>query len=78
MMFPKDKKVRLKGKALQQLYAKVMERDECCCHECGSFHNVEIHHIKFKSQGGSDSLENLVCLCQEHHASRHGINIIKH
>jgi 5-methylcytosine-specific restriction endonuclease McrA len=32
------------------------------CEKCGR-HTVNIHHILFKSQGGSDEPENLIALC---------------
>ena len=30
-----------------------------------------VHHIKFKSQGGKDEIENLMALCREHHEDAH-------
>ncbi|MCB0422307.1 MAG: HNH endonuclease [Bdellovibrionales bacterium] len=32
---------------------------------------IEIHHIRPLHLGGSDNLENLVTLCQEHHRCLH-------
>ena len=37
---------------------------------CGKT-NIEIHHIIYRSQGGSDEPDNLVCLCREHHIEAH-------
>lgn len=32
----------------------------------------EIHHIKFKSHGGTDDVENLIALSPDEHARAHG------
>ena len=34
----------------------------------------EIHHIRFRSEGGKDILENLVALCKNCHDKAHGKN----
>ena len=34
---------------------------------------VDIHHIKFKGQGGSDEYVNLIALCRSCHQKAHGI-----
>ena len=36
---------------------------------------VWIHHIVFKSQGGSDEADNLVALCLVCHGKRHNLNL---
>lgn len=77
----KVKRIRLKGKALQQLFARVLERDEYTCQniDCpGGFHIDIPHHIKFKSQGGEDTEENLITYCRHCHSLAHGIKVIKH
>jgi len=40
------------------------------CEICGK-KAVDIHHIKFRSQGGKDEIENLVGLCRLHHERAH-------
>ena len=74
-MFPKKKRIRLKGEALRKLFQSVAERDEYCCHDCGSHLNIEIHHVEFKSQGGNDEESNMITLCRVCHGQRHGIKI---
>lgn len=32
---------------------------------------LQLHHIKYRSRGGSDRPENLVLLCAAHHADEH-------
>jgi len=34
----------------------------------------EIHHVKFRSAGGKDILENLVAICKNCHDKAHGKN----
>lgn len=31
----------------------------------------DIHHIKFRSQGGTDDVSNLIALCRKHHDEAH-------
>lgn len=66
------KKERQKEKRLQQLenrshYQIVCEqvdyRDGGHCVQCGTYFNIEHHHIRFRSQGGKDDIENIVSLC---------------
>lgn len=49
----------------------VRERDGNRCRVCAETRAVEVHHIKFRSQGGGHDPENLVCLCAECHAAVH-------
>jgi len=48
---------------------KVIDRDRGCyfCNS-SSFH---LHHIVYKSHGGDDIPENLICLCKHHHDMVH-------
>lgn len=39
--------------------------------ECCSCVAVDIHHIKFKSRGGSDQIDNLIALCRNCHELSH-------
>jgi len=32
---------------------------------------VDIHHVKFKSQGGTDDVDNLIGLCRSCHIKHH-------
>lgn len=58
----------------------VLERDEYTCQDpdCpGGFPLDPPHHIIFKSQGGEDTMENLITYCRHCHGKRHGLNYIK-
>ena len=47
-------------------------RDKYTCQCCGKKNcRVEAHHIVFRSKGGSDTLENLVTLCEDCHKAIH-------
>lgn len=41
------------------------------CFACGYTHFLDIHHIKHKTTGGSDRIDNLVVLCPNHHKEWH-------
>lgn len=51
--------------------AYVRDRDGYRCRVCGSSEKLEVHHIRFRSQGGSDAPSNLVCLCHGCHGRLH-------
>ena len=61
--------IRLKrgSKAYKDLQKAVLERDNCTCQECGGYTEAPPHHTEKISQGGSDTLDNMVCLCVECH-----------
>ena len=66
-------KIRLKGKKLHDLYNLVYDRDGGKCFICGKYieRGTPPHHIKYRSQGGEDVMENLVMLCNECHRKVH-------
>jgi hypothetical protein len=49
---------------------QVQERDRMC-RGCGSGSPSEVHHIKYRSAGGMDTLANLVWLCGDCHRDAH-------
>lgn len=54
--------------------AKVLNRDDYTCQCCHGKHkdsHLEVHHIVFRSQGGSDEIENLITLCHTCHKALH-------
>lgn len=54
----------------QEIKEEIMVRSarHCCvCHRVKGI-NLEVHHIKPKEQGGTDSIDNAICLCFDCHA----------
>ncbi len=67
---PLSKKSRNKKKndmELEKIRPKVIERDHGKCILCGGAHYEEVHHIKYRSAGGKNNIENLCCLCWHCH-----------
>jgi RNA-directed DNA polymerase len=56
----------------QELRRQVLQRDGYTCQYCGGTDYLEIHHIKARSQGGTDSPENLTTLCETCHIQSDG------
>ncbi len=54
----------------------VYERDRFRCRGCAK-QATEIHHMIFRSQGGTDDSSNLVALCQSCHQQAHGLHSAK-
>lgn len=54
--------------------AYVLTRDKYCCQHCkgkSKDNRKEVHHIIFRSQGGSDEEDNLMTLCKTCHDAVH-------
>lgn len=52
--------------------AHALDRDNYTCQHCGTKNTrLEVHHIKYRSQGGSDDLDNLITLCEDCHHNLH-------
>ena len=50
----------------------VLHRDNYTCQYCGKKHaRLEVHHIIFRSLGGSDDERNLITLCEKCHKAVH-------
>lgn len=49
----------------------ILVRDDFACQLCGTRRNLQVHHVCFRSQGGTDSPDNLVTVCQGCHAAIH-------
>jgi 5-methylcytosine-specific restriction endonuclease McrA len=57
----------------KKLKESVLSRDGHICTVCGenSLRKLDIHHIVFVSEGGTDEMNNLVTLCKECHYGVH-------
>lgn len=54
-----------------QGWLRALRRDNFTCQLCGSHRNLEAHHLRRRSKGGSDSPPNLLTLC-------HGCHVLIH
>lgn len=55
----------------------ILHRDNYTCQCCGKKNcRLEVHHIKFRSNGGTDDEENLITLCKECHDGVHAGTIV--
>jgi len=62
--------MKLKKNEIDLIQKKTNNR--CCI--CGTWQYLQIHHIIFRSQGGSNNYENLVLLCNTcHYQIHHGL-----
>jgi 5-methylcytosine-specific restriction endonuclease McrA len=67
----KSPRLRLDSESYRELHRQVLERDGWRCQFCGSMQNLQVHHLKFRSQSGGDVEQNLITLCAECHAGMH-------
>jgi 5-methylcytosine-specific restriction endonuclease McrA len=51
---------------------EVAQRDRCC-RWCGAQRGLHMHHIVYRSQGGTHDASNLIVLCHEDHAHAHAV-----
>ena len=70
-MIPKARRRLLDPGDYRRLHYAVLQRDSWRCQICGSMHNLEVHHKRFRSRSGDDSEENLITLCSDCHANIH-------
>ena len=55
----------------------ILHRDNYTCQCCGKKNcRLEVHHIKFRSNGGTDDEENLITLCEDCHKKIHKGEIV--
>lgn len=55
----------------------ILHRDNYTCQCCGKKHTrLEVHHIVFRSRGGTDDEKNLITLCKECHDAIHNGTLV--
>ena len=59
----------------KEIALKVYMRDNWKCRHCNFTSGLQPHHVIFKSQRGSDELNNLICLCYSCHHGLHEHNL---
>ena len=67
----KNPPLRLDAESYRELHRQVLERDGWRCQFCGSMQNLQVHHLKYRSQSCGDEEPNLITLCAECHAAVH-------
>ena len=70
----KKPRIHLRGTKMAELNRLIHQRDRESCVMCKVYVDPgeKFHHVSFKSQGGDDSKENGVTLCQDCHRKAHG------
>ena len=71
-MLKKVKRIKLGQQAYRRLLKRVLQRDGWRCQKCGALRDLQVHHRRYRSQQGNDSLANLVTLCAYCHMQEHG------
>lgn len=65
----KKKPVRLTNKQIEDIIQ--IRMGICEMSTCLEMNNLVVHHIKRRSDGGTNELSNLLVLCQRHHKLLH-------
>jgi hypothetical protein len=47
--------------------AVLLRDNRCRIHGCAIRHGLEVHHLVPRSEGGTDDISNLACVCPAHH-----------
>lgn len=56
----------------KRVCAIVAQSQRYRCANCSTMVPLQFHHVEHRSKGRVDTVENLVGLCQAHHARMHG------
>jgi 5-methylcytosine-specific restriction protein A len=70
-MDQKKPRLKLGPEDYSALRRRVLERDGWRCQLCGSFADLQVHHIRSRSRLGDDQLDNLIVLCAHCHRQQH-------
>lgn len=65
------KRTATEEKAYEHNKRLMYERDNWHCRHCNTSFSLTPHHVVFQSQGGTDDLNNLLCLCIRCHNAVH-------
>lgn len=67
----RKRKKKNKRSTPEDIRQAVLKRDNYTCQKCGSTNDLHVHHIKYRSEGGSNDISNLITLCEECHYEIH-------
>ena len=65
----------MKANIPNDLRRYIYRRDGFQCALCDSTRYLQVHHYIPRGNGGSNSEQNLICLCSDCHALAHGTNL---
>src|SRR6202011_3019126 len=68
----KQPRPKLTSEEYSVVRTRVLERDGWRCQDCGAMKDLQVHHMKPRSQLGGDVLHNLITLCARCHGTCHG------
>lgn len=63
----------MKSAEWKQIKERLFKARGMECEECGSYHNLQVHHLNYKRFGGKEKNSDLKVLCRKHHAEIHGL-----
>lgn len=66
-----DNRVKHSKGALDTGRRRARIRDGNACRWCGRASCIQVHHIKYRSEGGGHGVDNLLTLCQVCHEQAH-------
>ena len=74
----KARRKRQQAVADRAVYRAVDARDGQCCRVCGTYcgNSIHRHHKRYRSLGGSTTLENLLSVCGRCHQAIHDKRIV--
>jgi len=72
-----ERQLRVREAIPEAVRRAVLERDRHRCVVCKEDVRLELHHYRFVSQGGKNTIGNLMTLCPNHHALVHADESIR-
>ena len=66
-----------RGKFSEEAIRKIKERSNGACEWCGHNKPTDIHHIRYKSQGGRGAHTNGIYICRACHGLAHSNNGVR-
>jgi 5-methylcytosine-specific restriction endonuclease McrA len=57
--------------SLAEVSRLVFTRDGWQCRHCKDRNGLHAHHVIYRSEGGSDTMDNLITLCAQCHRAHH-------
>ena len=73
----KSRRLRLDAKSYRALHRQVLERDGWRCQVCGRMQNLQVHHLEFRSQSGSDcAIQQRIVSCSRQRSIRRRIRLV--